>query len=825
MFDQKNNRFKNYVHNQKEPNSINDDRIRTIFTDSNDIIWIGTESGVDKIVQQNNFQVFKKDPDDKTIFPEGIVCSIIEDENEDVWFGIINKSLLKYNAQTKQFKKYDSFISKSHQNAGKHVTSIYQDSNKDIWVGDWDSGLFKYDRKRDNFIHLLHTTDDSTSISDNRIKEIIESKPGYLWIGTESGLNYYDVKNNTCVRYLHDPDNPNSLSGNALQSKAMAFDSKGNLWVGLWSEGLNKISFEKNQEPVFTNWRNDPDEKGSLNNNNVISLYIDQEDIVWLGTFGGGLNRFDPATETFKNLSTADGLPNNIIFSIIEDHSNNLWLSTDGGISKLNLKNNTFNNFYKSDGLQSDHFFWGSSHKGESGMIYFGGIEGFNRFHPDSIHKNISPSAIHLLDFKVLNEVFKSNIATSHLKTVELSHKENFLTFEYTALNYTNPNRYQYQYKMDGVDENWYFNGERRFTNYTNLNPGNYIFRVKTSKNIGEWDTEELQINIIIKSPWWQTWWAKISFILIFVGSILAFYFIRVGILQTQKRKLEIQVKLRTLEIEKSNAQLELQKNELYDKNAELHQTLDQLEQTQKALIDSEKMASIGILSAGMAHEINNPLNFISVSLLNLKTIFQQLQEEKLVDEENSELMAKLFQHSDQGIKRISNIIKSLKSYVYKGEGNKLVYTNINEQIKSSLTLLKSKIPNNLEIKLKLENIPLCKTHPDQISQVLLNIIDNAIDACSNDSSNQNNLLKINTEKIMSNGIEQIKIEVFNTGHPIDKSIIKHIFDPFYTTKSPNEGTGLGLYISYNIIKEHKGDLIVENKDRGVVFRIILPIK
>jgi len=833
-------KFRNYKHDNCELNSLSDNRIRTIFFDSNNILWIGTESGVDKLVQQNDFLLFKNNPNKRNSIPRGIVRTILEDNNENVWVGLIEKGLTKYSPKTDDFKSYKHFISVTHKNAGKHVTALFQDEENNIWLGEWDSGLFKYNSEIDNFVQVLSASSEKNALSDNRIQKIMSAEPGFLWIGTESGINYFEIKNNQCVQFLHNPNDPNSLSANGVQSNAMAMDAEGNLWVGVWSGGLNKIAFKESSKvnPEFKVWKSDPKKINGLSSNNVIALHFDKQGILWIGTFGGGLNRFDTKTGLFRNYTTVEGLPNNIVFSILDDHNGNLWLSTDGGLSKFDPQTEMFQNFYESDGLQSDHFFWGASNKGKSGQIYLGGINGFNSFYPDSLNQlKLKPNIV-LTGLKIFNEEIPLRKAISVPEQIELSFEENFLTFEFVALNYFHPNRQHYRYKMDGMDKNWNLNDDRRFASYTNLAPGTYTFRVQTSKNIRQWESNELSVKIIIHPPWWASLWARLIQIFIIVGGVLAFYFIRVGILQRQKRKLEAQVIARTAEINKSKLQLEeqkeqissqnqvllTQKNELGDKNTELSQTLEQLEITQKALIESEKMASIGIMSAGIAHEINNPLNFISVSLENIKIqISEQQEENDLFDEGRMQIINKLLEHSDTGINRITNITNSLKIYAYKGDGvSKLV--DVKDLIESSVTILHSKIPEYVKIELNFSVVPkvLCKA--DQISQVILNLIDNAIDAITEKPQAENEQIIIDTSEIKLDDKNCILIDISNTGGQINEKNLKHLFDPFFTTKAPNKGTGLGLYISYNIIHDHKGKLKVKNISNGVKFSIFLPL-
>jgi signal transduction histidine kinase/streptogramin lyase len=767
------------------------------------------------IIRQENFLLHKNIPGDANSLAKGIVRTILEDNDGNLWFGLIDYGLVFYNRKEKLYSTYTKFRSEYYKHPKKHITALYQDSNNDIWLGEWDSGIYRLNGSTGIFEQKATDREGRNILTGTMIQKILEDRPGCLWIGTEFGLNYYNVKTNKNIQIVHDPENNNSLSGNSVQSNAVIKDKEGNLWVGVWSGGLNRISFPDStiENAIYTSWRNDPTDPKSLPNDNVISLFYDEGNILWIGTFGGGLSKFDIKEGTFTHYTTADGLPNNIVYSVIKDRSGSLWLSTDGGLSRFDPENETFKNYYRSDGLQSDHFFWGSSHAGKSGRLYFGGIKGVNSFFPDSISEKEINTPVVLLSLKIFDKEYI--ISDSDTNIIELKYNDNFLTFEFAALNYINPHHVHYYYMTDGVDKHWIDNGNRRFANYTDLAPGEYTFKVRISETDIPDSNNEFTLNFVIYPPWWATWWARTFSLLIIIGSIIAFYYIRVGLLEKQKRKLKELVEKRTAEINRS-------RNELAKKNTTLKETLNKLEVAQNALVESEKMASIGIMSAGIAHEINNPLNFISVSTENIKMLIKKLENEcTALEKEQLQVINKLIDHSETGIDRISNIIKSLKTYAHKGE-SKSQKIQIREIVESTLTILHSKIPESVQFDFEYNTVPDIFCKAEEISQVILNLIDNALDALSDNTVNEKKI-GITVKKESFQGKNYILLSIFNSGHHIPEEVLKHIFDPFYTTKSPNKGTGLGLYISYNIIQDHGGILKAENISEGVKFLVYLP--
>jgi len=817
--------FDNYINDLCDLNSLRDNRARCIFIDSNDIIWIGNESGVDKLLNLNRFKVYKNIPGNKNSLSEGIVRGILKDQDDNIWIGLIQNGLYKYNPFTNKYTAYYSDKSNKNGLTGNQINLIFQDSGKTKWVGEWDNGIFRYDNKADHFTHFASTTHQKLKLSDNRIQVLIEEPHGILWVGTENGINRIDVAKSEIHYYFQNPENTNSLSGNSIQSNAFKFDDEGNLWVGTWENGLNKIEFinEDYKKPKFTHWRNDPDKKNTLNNNNVIALHIDHFNNIWIGTFGGGLNKYNANKNEFTHYTTEDGLPNNIIFSILEDQRGYLWMSTDNGISCFDPTSESFVNYDKSDGLQGNHFFWGASHKSFDNEFFFGGINGLNSFYPEKIKTDsIFPPGV-LVNLLINNIPLKTEKSLTELKEIELKHDQNFLTFEIAALNYKNPIENLYRCQLEGLEKNWNDKGNARIANYTDLKPGTYTFKYKVSNSDGFYNTAFNSLKIIIKPPWYGSWIAKIGFALVLLSSLFAFYRIRIGMLQKQKKRLEEQVENRTVEIASQNIKLEAQKEELSRRNDELNATFQELAKTQKALIDSEKIASLGILTAGVAHEINNPLNFISVSIENIKYELTELFNlDSGVKPEKINELHTLIEHSETGIERISSIIGSLQALI-KHNKEPLETCSPSELINSSVLMLESKIPDFINISYDLQETAEIKCKRHQISQVLINIIQNGVDAILEKNKKVKEEINISLKPFRKDGVNGVIFSISNTGPKIPDDVIKNLFDPFFTTKAPNKGTGLGLYITYNIINDHSGTINVKNENNKVVFDIFVP--
>ena len=333
----------------------------------------------------------------------------------------------------------------------------------------------------------------------------------------------------TFVRYLNNPQDPASISNN--QVWCVYQDKQEIIWIGT-SGGLNKLipSENKNSNDTFIHYSHDFRNPSSLR---IISnlIYEDNSGNFWIGTEGGGLNKFDRKNGQFIHFKVEDGLPDNSVSGILGDNEGNLWLSTGNGLSKFNPKTKTFRNYTTEDGLQANDFQWGAYFKNKNGEMFFGGDNGFNSFYPDSIKNNNRIPPVVITYFRLFNRSVPVGLDTTtnriilsksitETNEIELTYKDYIISFEFAALDFHTPDKNKYAYIMEGFDKGWtYTDANRRFATYTNLDPGEYTFKVKGSNNDGIWNEAGTSIKLIITPPWWATWWAY-GFYLIVFGSV-----------------------------------------------------------------------------------------------------------------------------------------------------------------------------------------------------------------------------------------------------------------------------------------------------------------
>ncbi|MEW6492646.1 MAG: two-component regulator propeller domain-containing protein [Cyanobacteriota bacterium] len=521
-FDPKAERFTHYVHDRNDINSLSDNIVISVLLDKSDILWIGTGfSGINKLdIKAPKFIHYRQKPSDHNSLIDNHISSIHEDRNGKLWIGTFNRGLDKFDRKIGHFTHYIHKADNPNTLSNNNIWAVYEDQFSDLWIGTLSGGLNKFDQESGKFNHYTHDSKNSYSLSDDTVWSIYEDREGSLWIGTfKGGLNKFNRETEQFTHYEHNPDNPNSLSDNNVFS--IYEDYSGVLWIGTINGGLNKFD---RQTEEFTHYQHDPNNPNSLSYDRVLSMLEYPAGTLWLGTYGGGLDKFDIATETFTHYTEKDGLPNNSVVGILSDDEGNLWLSTGKGLSKFNPKTETFRNYDVSDGLQGNEFDGVKAYlKSKTGEMFFGGLNGFNAFYPEQVKDNPHIPPILITDFKIFDKSVKLNTAISETKQIKLSYKDNFFGFEFAALDYTNPQKNQYAYKLEGFDKDWIYSGTRRYATYTNLNGGTYTFRAKGSNNDGVWNEEGTSIKIIITPPPWKTWWAYSLYVVALLCAIYGY--------------------------------------------------------------------------------------------------------------------------------------------------------------------------------------------------------------------------------------------------------------------------------------------------------------
>jgi ligand-binding sensor domain-containing protein/HPt (histidine-containing phosphotransfer) domain-containing protein len=557
LFDRKNQRFWHYRIDEYNPKSLNNESIQAIYQDNTGNLWVCTFTGGLNIAMKNSDAIihYKNLPGAPFSLSHNVITYFLEDHLGQLWVGTDGGGINLFNNETNRFLRFNMANSSMSSNA---ILCIIEDSKNSIWLGTWAGGLMHFNSKTQSFRSF---TTQNSSIPDNNIYTIAEGDHDDLWLGSfENGLIHYEIKENRFTNYTTDNS---GLHNNMIVT--IRNDFKGCLYLGT----TNGFQFFSPVDNRFITYMHDPDNRNSVSDPSILDILVENDTCVWIGT-QNGLNRFNPNTGFFKRYYEKDGLPNNVIKGIVLERSGILWVTTNNGVCRFDYRKGEYKNYTKDDGLQSNEFNQRSVLKTKSGAFLMGGTNGFNLIYPEKITKNMNVPPVLITDFRIFNKPVKIAEDNSPLKkhiseTKELllSYKLSVFTFHFNVMDFTMPEKNQYAFIMQGFEKEWNYVGSKREATYTNLDPGEYIFRVKGSNNDGIWNEQGTSIKIIITPPFWQTWWFRILMILFIIMAIYIIYKIRVRNIEAHRRELAIKVEERTHELKKANIEIGKKANEL----------------------------------------------------------------------------------------------------------------------------------------------------------------------------------------------------------------------------------------------------------------------
>jgi len=697
------------------------------------------------------------------------VISIMENSPDEFWFGS-NTGVYEVKPATGESKH----IALRGVPDSMPITYFHHDKRGNFWLCTY-RGLFMQSKGSDHFERFSLANVGGGGAGANEITHLYESERRGLWITTNNGLYLYNYATGKFSRH--------------------GYDSKeGDIFV---TQDIN-------------------------------SFYEDPSGIAWVGTWQGGLSRYDVNAKKIKTYTLSDGLPSMSIQAILEDEKNDaLWLSTFDGICRFNLKTGQCNNYTITDGIQGQLFADGAFLKTSKGLFCFGGSNGITVFNPDDISKNSIPPRVMLTDLKLFDKsvipgeksILKAPIYAT--EQIVLNYNQNNVALEFLALHFSNPAKNKYSYKLENYDNEWREVTNQRVAFYPRLPPGEYTFKVKAANSNGVWNETGASLKITVMPPWWMTKWAYGMYVLAFIGMLFG------GDRYFRRRAVKI-------ERERARAKELEQAKEIEKAYVKLEQTHESLKAAQAQLIQSEKMASLGELTAGIAHEIQNPLNFVNNFSEVNEELLQEMKDaiQKGNLSEANELVVDLTSNMEKinsHGKRADAIVKNMLEHSRIGISQKgpvdlnslcdeylrLSYHGMRARDKG----FKCNIESHLDTRMgKVEMVG------QDIGRVLLNMFNNAFysvrEKCKESPSGYTGLVTVTT--LRKDNWAEIRITDNGTG--ISTKVLEKIFQPFFTTKPSGQGTGLGLSLSYDIVKAHGGEIKVESRENeGTAFMILLP--
>lgn|GEM_PF-144036 len=597
--------FMRFLTNPGDPASLSHPEVRAFCDASSGLLWVGTDGGGLNAFDRNLIRTlyFRHDPQNPASLSSNRVFSIVEDKDGTIWVGTYGGGLNRYDPVTSGFIHYRS---SPRPAAGSlpddRLRTLFVDSQNRLWLGTDGSGLVRFDRRTGRFsrpritriitpaealaaTHAL-SRDDFPRISAPAPGDGIEltgrKTPGPSAINPEFSSEAEPQQPDPHLLSQSAPTSPDSSQPHAPDSSladlgsapnplltgrifSIAEDQSGYLWIGCYGGGLVRYGPESGEMLHLTH---DPLNRRSLSSNSVINVYTDREGFIWAGTNGGGLNRLDPSSLTFTRYNEAQGLPSSVIYGTLEDDDGYLWFSSNRGLSRLDPRTGQIKNFDTTDGLQSYEFNGNACLKGHDGLLYFGGINGFNVFNPRAIRASEYRPPVLITSLMISNAPVRPGQTIDGHKVLDksitrtdeiiLHWKHRVIAFEFAGLDYTSPEKNQYAYILEGFEDKWNYVGTRRFASYSNLPPGRYTFRVKAANSDGLWNEEGVSLSLRIKPPFWRTWWFYVLAVLVLAGAVLQMLRLRLKQIRHRQEELERLVAQRTEELRLANDKLKL---------------------------------------------------------------------------------------------------------------------------------------------------------------------------------------------------------------------------------------------------------------------------
>lgn len=811
---------------------LNSNFINTLFYDDG-ILWVGTETGgINKLSPKNPFiRNYIYDKNFQGSISRNPVNAIFEDADENLWIGTVEGGL---NLKKKGEEVFTHFTASSPARLSHNsVSALCMDDEQRLWAGTWGYGVTVLDSKHPDKLPLKYINSGQYPyyLLDFVGALTYDKRNNGMWIGSNQGLFFYDLERDSLQIPFRDnmSDKINGIIGSVI-------DSDHKLWLGC-AEGVYIIDLNRQKDHYFsyTHLKYKLDNPQSRLVDKITSICEDSDGILWLGSDGFGIykrTKKDDGSYSFQSYTTSDGLANNNVKGLLEDDLGNLWISTINGLSCYNKANDSFTNYFKEDGLESNQFYWNAYCKTKEGLLFFGTLNGLVAVDPAVITLNAAEYKVTLTDFYVNNEkvnpgkVIRKNI--SEAEEIVLHEKNRSFSIDFSALNYRATSNYVYAYRLIGYDSSWIeLDKNEHSVNYMNLSPGNYLFQVKYVPK-GQLDTGEMtQINVRIRPYFYKTVWFISLIITLIVLSVILLHYWRIRSYEHQQKVLEQIVDDRTEEIEKQKGVLTEQKNELSQRNQLLSAQNEKITRQKEQLIDmSRKMRKMTTerldFFTNISHEFRTPITLIVGPV------------ERALKLSTNPYVIEQLRFAERNSKYLLTLINQLMDF-RKIESNKLevAYTkgNFQEFIESVVSSFDFQAGDrNIQLLRRYDlTDPVFYYDDEGLRKIMTNLLSNAIKYTPN---KREITVYVKSFKESETNSDKLYLSVKDSGEGIPEEDKEKVFRRFYQSRNHlkypvhgQSGTGIGLYLTKQVVEALGGNIwIKNNKKTGSSFRTILPL-
>ena len=818
--------FLQYRHQAGDKFSVADNQLSSLFRDRAGTFWVGSwYNGVSRVdLGSGGFSRMVRAPGDAGTLADKKVRALADAGGGKLW--LATKGGLKlYDTRDGSSQLFD-LRSAPGMSRDEQVTTLYKAPDGTLWVGG-STGLHRFDPKLGRFFTMRFAAGDPNS---DTIRNIVSDRSGMLWVSTRGGVHRFDPASRRFTTYRHDPADPNSLSDNMV--RPVLEDGKGQLWIGSF-HGLDLLDRASGH---FRPFRHDPQDPHSLSHDEVHFLHEDKRGVLWVGT-ANGLNRMDVDAKgeiRFRRFLRKDGMADDAIASILGDDNEQLWLSTNSGITRLDMRSGLFRNYDSADGTVEGSYFDGAALRASDGTMYFGGFNGMTAFAPQDIHDNRVPPLVAITELQIFNkpvavgrgefaQVLKA--AIDHTRQLVLTSRESVFSLEFAALHFAAPQRNMFAYRLEGFDQDWVMtDAGRRFATYTNLDAGNYVFRVKAANKDGVWNESGATLAITILPPFWKTWWFRTLMAALLLGAVYGAYRQRVRALRRQQNELEKLVGERTAELQSKEIEVLAQSEKLAQANSSLTKNEESLRLAKRKAEDATRQKSEFL--ANMSHEMRTPLAGV-IGMLGFA-----LRDEQLHDATREQIL-----RGQANAQSLLVIINDLLDFS-KIEAGKLSIENIDFALGAAIETVVSLFEEQaaarsigFAIDFAPDLPPFVVGDPTRLRQVLVNLVGNAF------KFTQRGGVSVSVERAgvaQSAGaagrqVNLIRFTVSDSGIGIDAEAMARLFQKFEqadaSTTRRYGGTGLGLAICRQLVELMDGEIeVASTPGQGSVFTFTLPL-